>query len=243
MRAEAPAGAALAALAGGPVAAAGPLREQRAWSTIKVPLLVAYLQRVRGAPSLSAEGRADARAAITVSANEPANRLFLALAGREGGIARGVRAIERVLRRGGDETTRVTALRPDGRRTFTWLGQTPWRLVDGVRWYRALARGTVAGRADTRFVIGLMRSVEGSEWGVRTALPAAVPLAYKVGIGNDPSGAVEVEQYAIVGRGAGACVVALAARGGQEAGAKATADRLARVVTRPVRSGRGCRQR
>lgn len=240
-------GAAIVSVAGGPVAATGPLRAPRAWSTIKVPLLVAFLRwaasergRASGVAALTAGERADATATITVSDNEAANRLFLALAGGLGGPERAAQAIEATLRRGGDGTTRVLARRPDGARTFTWLGQTVWPLAHGVEVHRALARGRLAGAADTRFVLGLMRRLSRSDWGLRTALPAGVPLAYKVGVGADPDGRITTEQYGIAGRGPRACVIAVAARAGDEQAAKRVATDLASVASRPLEDGRGC---
>lgn len=242
-----PAGVVVLSVRARGTASAGPLRVERAWSTIKVPLLVAYLdlvRRRRGAPSgvaaLRRDERADAGKMITMSANEPANRFFLSLAKANGGTAGGARVLERVLRRGGDARTRVIAQRPDGARTFTWLGQTRWALRDGAGVYAALQRGDLAGRADTRFVLGLMRRVAGSQWGLRTALPSSIPLAYKVGVGQDPAGATTAEQYGIVGAGGDACVIAVAARAADEASAKAAVDRMAAAATGPVREGGGC---
>ena len=242
-----PAGVVVLSVSARGAATAGPLRVERAWSTIKVPLLVAYLEHVRrrrGAPSGVAALRSDERAAasemVTVSANEPANRFFLALARANGGTDRGARAVERVLRRGGDARTRVVAQPPDGARTFTWLGQTRWALRRGAGVYAALQRGDLTGRADTRFVLGLMRRVTGSEWGLRTAVPGSIPLAYKVGVGRDSAGATTAEQYGIVGTGGDACVIAVAARAPDEVSAKAAVDRLAAAATRPVREGGGC---
>jgi hypothetical protein len=177
---------------------------------------------------------------VTVSANEPANRFFLALARASGGTAGGARAVERVLRRGGDARTRVVAQPPDGARTFTWLGQTRWALRRGAGVYAALQRGDLTGRADTRFVLGLMRRVTGSKWGLRTAVPGSIPLAYKVGVGRDSAGATTAEQYGIVGTGSDASVTAVAARAPDEVSAKAAVDRLAAAATRPVREGGGC---
>jgi len=228
-----PAGAVVLDMAGKP-RVVGPLRADRAWSTIKVPLLVAYLDLRGGAAKLTPSERAAATQMITVSANAPANRFFLALAGAKGGVRGGARAVERVLRRGGDDRTRVTARPPDGLRTFTWLGQTVWRLADGARWHRALVLGRVAADADTRFVLGLMRRVTGSDWGLRAAVPASEPLAYKVGLGATPGGAITAEQYGIVGSGDDACVIGIVARAGDEDGAKDAVTRIAKAAVRPA---------
>jgi beta-lactamase class A len=212
----------------------GSLRADRAWSTIKVPLLVAYLDLRGGPAKLTEAERADATAMITESANEPANRFFLALADAKGGVRGGARAVERVLRRGRDDRTRVTARPPDDARTFTWLGQTVWRLADGATWHRSLADGGVANETSTRFVLGLMRRVTGSDWGLRLAVPRPEPLAYKVGLGRAPSGEITAEQYGIVGRGAEACVIGIVARGRDEDAAKAAVTRIAKVAVRPA---------
>jgi beta-lactamase class A len=216
----------------------GSLRAVRAWSTIKVPLLVAYLDLRGGAAKLSEDERDAATQMITVSANEPANRFFLALAGANGGTRGGARAIERVLRRGGDERTRVDARPPDDRRTFTWLGQTRWRLDDGAVFHRALFEGDVTSAADTRYVVGLMRRVIGSDWGLRVAVPETVGLAYKVGIGAAPDGTITAEQYGIAGTGASACVVGIAAEGPDERTAKAAVTGIARAAL--PRPAAGC---
>jgi beta-lactamase class A len=212
----------------------GSLRADRAWSTIKVPLLVAYLDLRGGAAKLTPAERADATQMITVSANAPANRLFLALADAKGGVRGGARAVERVLRRGGDERTQVTARPPDNARTFTWLGQTVWRLADGARWHRALFEGRVADTADTRFVLGLMRRVTGSDWGLRTAVPSSEALAYKVGLGATLGGAITAEQYGIVGSGDDACVIGIVARAQNDDAAKDAVTRIAKAAVRPA---------
>lgn len=233
-KAGVPAGAVVLPVAGGAPRASGPLRADRAWSTIKVPLLIAYLDSRGGAARLSPDERDAATRMITVSENEPANRFFLALARDNEGVNGGARAVERVLRRGGDERTRVTARRPDGARTFTWLGQTRWALADGARFHRSLYEGDVADAADTRFVLGLMRRLTGSDWGLRSAVGSSTPLAYKVGLGAAPGGEITAEQYGIVGQGDDACVIGIAARGGDEATAKAAVTRIARAAVRPA---------
>jgi beta-lactamase class A len=212
----------------------GSLRADRAWSTIKVPLLVAYLDLRGGVARLSPAEKADAAQMITVSSNEPANRFFRALADDEGGTKGAGQAVERVLRRGGDARTKVDVTAPDNVRTFTWLGQTVWRLADGARWYRSLLRGVVASQADTRYVLGLMRRVSGSDWGLRVAVGRSRPLAYKVGLGQAPDGALTAEQYGIVGSGEDACVVGIVARGPGEDAAKAAVTRIAKAAVRPA---------
>jgi hypothetical protein len=209
----------------------GSLVADRAWSTIKVPLLVAYLDLRGGAAKLRPDERETATQMITVSANEPANRFFLALADANGGVRGGAAAVERVLRRGGDRRTRVDARPPDGSRTFTWLGQTRWRLADGAAFHRALFEGDLASAADTRFVLRLMRGVTGSDWGLRTAVPKSVPLAYKVGLGRNPDGSITAEQYGIVGAAEDACVVGIVARGDDERSAKAAVTLIAKAAT------------
>lgn len=228
------AGAAIAATTGAPISVGGTWREDAAWSTIKVPLLLAY---INATGPLGGDDRELAHKLIVDSDNNASNTLFLRLG--DHGTAR--ERVSAILRRAQDTTTTVNAQRPDGRRTFTWLGQTNWRLEDGVRVYRALLQGKLAGQAGTNDVLSLLHDAAASAlpWGLRAVIPADVPLAEKVGVGTNIDGTVTVEQYAIVGSGANACVIGVLSRGPSEEQAKSTATKVAQAATEPVRKG-GC---
>lgn len=227
-------GASIAAAAGGPIAAAGTWTEDAAWSTIKPPLLAAY---VRETGPLAGADRALARKLIVDSDNDAANTFFLRLGDPSAGRA----AVEQVLRRAGDRRTGVVARQPDGARTFTWLGQTRWTLGDGVRTYRALADGSLAGPRPTKDLLGLLTEAAAGAmpWGLRAAVDRGTPLGEKVGVGTNTDGTVTVEQFGIVGSGPGACVLGILARGPSEQAAKTVATRIAEAAVTPAFAG-GC---
>jgi hypothetical protein len=139
------------ALAGGPIETHGELSESRAWSTMKVPVVVAAL----------AAGHADwdaIEAAITRSDNEAALRLWQRL---DGGSAE----VEAVLRRGGDE--RTTVEREPDPRGHSSFGRTVWSLRSALMFYAALARGEMLPAADTERVLDAMgRIVPEQRWGL-----------------------------------------------------------------------------
>src|SRR5215212_9729053 len=116
-------GLAMGPLAGGPIETRGELHECRAWSTMKVPVIVAAI----------AAGRADwsaIDAAITRSDNEAALRLWHEL---DDGLVQ----VETVLRAAGDHET--TLEREPDPRGYSSFGRTVWSLRASVRFYRALA--------------------------------------------------------------------------------------------------------
>ncbi len=132
--------------------------------------------------------------------------------------------------------------RPDRQRTFTWLGQTRWRLADGVRYFRALSVGMLASRPLTSTVLRLLDAAgrEASPWGLRVAVPKSLRLAMKVGVGTNSEGGWTVRQFAVVGRGRRACVIGVLARAQTEADAKTAATMIARAAVRPALSRPGC---
>ncbi len=227
-------GASIAAVSGGPIAAAGTWTEDAAWSTIKLPLLAAYINETG---PLAGADRDLARKLIVDSDNDAANTFFLRLGDPSAGRA----SVEHVLRRAGDERTAVVARQPDGTRTYTWLGQTRWTLEDGVRTYRALTEGILAGPGATKDLLGLLKDAASSAmpWGLRAAVGRGTPLGEKVGVGTNTDGTVTVEQFGIVGSGRGACVLGVMARGPSEDAAKAVATRIAEAAVTTARAG-GC---
>jgi hypothetical protein len=184
-------GVAVQALAGGPVETRGELIESRAWSTMKVPVIVAAI----------AAGRADweaIEAAITRSDNDAARLLWDRL---DDGPAE----VEAILRRAGDD--RTTLERYPDPRGYTSFGRTVWSLTGAVAFYRALARGELLPEADTERVLDAMgRIVAEQRWGL-----GRIPgIRFKGGWGpsEGPEGGYEVIQVGV----AGPTVIAIAAR-------------------------------
>lgn len=108
----------------GSVRSTGSLKTAPAWSTIKVPLVLA-----------AASGSAsDKRAAIRASDNEAAERLWASL-GRNDVHRAG--KLTQQLRRGGDRRTIVptTPLMPP----WSVFGQTPWAAADQLRYLLGLS--------------------------------------------------------------------------------------------------------
>jgi hypothetical protein len=182
---------AVQALAGGPIETHGELSESRAWSTMKVPVVVAALTA----------GHADwdaIEAAITRSDNEAALLLWQ-------GLYDGPAEVEAVLRRAGDD--RTTLEREPDPRGHSSFGRTVWLLRSALTFYAALARGELVPAADTERVLDAMgRIVPEQRWGL-----GRVPgIRFKGGWGpsEQPEGGYEVIQVGI----AGARVIAVAAR-------------------------------
>jgi hypothetical protein len=183
-------GLAVGPLRGGPIETRGELRASRAWSTMKLPVIVAAI----------AAGHADwvsVEAAITRSDNDAALRLWDRL---DDGAAE----VEAVLRRAGDD---VTALeREPDPRGYSSFGRTVWQLSAAVTFYSALARGELMAAEDSERVLDAMgRIVPEQRW----ALGAIPGVRFKGGWGpsESPEGGYEVIQVGI----AGPAVVALAA--------------------------------
>jgi hypothetical protein len=183
---------AIGPLAGGPIESRGELRESRAWSTMKLPVIAAAVLA----------GRADWHAidaAITRSDNDAALRLWDELDDGAG-------QVEAVLRAAGDqETTLEREPDPRGHSSF---GRTVWSLSSVVRFYGALARGDLLPPEDTRRVLDAMcRIVPEQRWGLGAVDP---PMPFKSGWGPSESadGGYEVIQVGI----ASPTVVAIAAR-------------------------------
>ena len=175
-------GWATGALGGGPIESFGERRAARAWSTMKVPVIVACIT----------SGRADWHAieeAITRSDNDAALRLWAQL---DDGCAQ----VDAVLRRAGDAET-VLEREPDPR-GWSPFGRTVWTLEAGATFYRALARGALLAAADTERVLDAMgRVVPEQRWGL-----GQVPgIRFKGGWGpsEEPGGSYEVIQFGISG--------------------------------------------
>jgi hypothetical protein len=185
-------GLAIGPLGGGRIETRGELRESRAWSTMKVPRIVAAI----------AAGRADwdaIEAAITRSDNDAALRLWQVL---DDGAAQ----VEAVLREAGDhETTLEREPDPRGHSSF---GRTVWSLPAAATFYGGLARGELLPAGDSERILDAMRRVVPEQrWGLGTVDP---PIPFKGGWGprEELDGGYEVIQVGI----AGPTVIAIAVR-------------------------------
>lgn len=164
-----------------------------AWSTMKVPLVVAAERKSPGEQTYATS------AAITASDNSAADSLWSNL----GTPRAAADAVQAVLREGGDDTT-VVQEKPV-RSGYSAFGQSEWSLADQVRF---ASRLPCLPGADT--VIELMGSVNASQqWGLGSVFAEA---DFKGGWGPDPDGAYLVRQFGLVPVTGGMIAVALAAQ-------------------------------
>jgi hypothetical protein len=180
----------------------GELTRSRAWSTMKVPVIVACMT------SGPADWH-DVELAIVQSDNDAALRLWERL---DDGPAE----VEAVLRRAGDGETRLER-EPDPR-GWTSFGRTVWSLAAAAAFYRALARGELLGEDDTARVLDAMgRVVPEQRWGI-----GAIPeIRFKGGWGPSEDGGYDAIQVGI----AGDAVIALAAHASDFEAAKELASK------------------
>lgn len=163
-----------------------------AWSTIKVPLIIAALREEKP-PTITAA----MKAAITESDNAAAESIWADL----GTPVTAAHKVEAVLRQNGDPTTTVQSqkVRPE----FTAFGQTDWPLIDQVRFTAA----AVCDPANAP-VFDLMGQVEPQQsWGIGT-IPGT---RFKGGWGPSPTGDYLVRQIGVLTTEHGMIAVALAA--------------------------------
>ncbi|MGI8461954.1 MAG: serine hydrolase [Solirubrobacterales bacterium] len=189
---------AISPLGEGEGASVGRIGGDRAWSTMKVPVLVTLLARKRGEGGLGPEQRSQAAAALQSSDNEAALALFESLTQIEGGLEQASAAIDSVLRRSGDGRTTVnTEPSPEGYSTF---GQTEWPAEQANRFFRALAAGCLLPPEDTEYVLSLMQGVLANQrWGLGvTPVPNGASVAFKGGWGPEADGGYLVRQSGIV---------------------------------------------
>lgn len=200
----------------------GSWRSGSAWSTSKVPVSIAAIRDDGAAPD--AATRRDVVAAITVSDNNAAHRLWVSL----GSTRRAAAKVDAVLRSGGDGRTRM-ARTSDGS-GFTPFGLTTWALADQARFAAGLPCVTGAG-----LVLALMGKVTSSHrWGLGTLQGAR----FKGGWGPGPSGRYLVRQLGVLrladGSRMGVAVATLPDSGSFTAGTRqltAVARWLARNLT------------
>jgi hypothetical protein len=163
-----------------------------AWSTIKVPLIIAAL-RQENPPKVT-----DAMtAAITESDNAAAESIWASL----GDPVTAAHKVEAVLRQTGDSTTvQSQQVRPE----FSAFGQTNWSLT-------AQARFTSAALCDNANapIFALMGRVDPDQrWGI-----GVVPgTQFKGGWGPSPTGSYLVRQMGVLAGPNGRIAVALAAQ-------------------------------
>jgi hypothetical protein len=162
-----------------------------AWSTIKVPLIIAGL-RAEDPPEIT-----DAmKATITESDNAAAESVWASL----GDPVTAAHKVEDVLRQTGDPTiVQSQKIRPE----FTAFGQTIWPLTEQVRFLSV----AVCDKADDP-VFGLMAQVEPDQrWGIGTI----GGTQFKGGWGPDLAGRYLVRQMGVLAGPNGKIAVALAA--------------------------------
>lgn len=162
-----------------------------AWSTIKVPLVMAAL-RAQDQPHVTD----DMTTAITRSDNTAAEAIWAGL----GEPATAARKVEAVLSQAGDPTTvQSQRVRPE----YTAFGQTDWSLIDQSHF---LAAAACDGRNAP--VLTLMGQVEADQqWGLGTIAGTRL----KGGWGPSPSGKYLQRQVGLITTPAGFSAVAVAA--------------------------------
>ncbi|MDF0529127.1 hypothetical protein P0W64_15195 [Tsukamurella sp. 8F] len=150
-----------------------------AWSTSKVPLVIAALQRF--GPSAQAQSQR----AIEASDNAAAQALW----DRFGGGDAAAQAVDRVLHDGGDtETgTQSEVTRPG----YTAFGQTDWTYKD-----QAVFAAHLPCMPQAKTVLKLMGEVDANQrWGVQPVFPGA---QVKGGWGPTVDGRYQVRQLAVI---------------------------------------------
>jgi hypothetical protein len=170
----------------------GEWRSGPAWSTIKVPLVIAALREQKPPKVTDAMS-----AAITESDNAAAESIWASL----GDPVTAAHKVDAVLRQSGDPTNvQSQKVRPE----FSAFGQTEWPLAEQVR-FTSVA---VCDKADVP-IFALMGHVQPDQsWGIGT-VPGA---RFKGGWGPSPSGKYLVRQMGVLAAPDGMVAVALAAQ-------------------------------
>jgi hypothetical protein len=169
----------------------GDWNEGPAWSTIKVPLVIAAYRQQN--PQQVTDLM---KAAITESDNAAAETLWEKL----GDPTTAAQRVEQILQEAGDPTTvESRRLRPE----FTAFGQTIWSLVNQVRF---TASAICDGANEPIF--DLMAQVEPNQrWGIGHI----TSTEFKGGWGPSPSGKYLVRQIGVLATPTGKIAVAIAA--------------------------------
>lgn len=206
---------------GGRVIVLGTLTTGPAWSTMKVPLAIAFVRRAGASP-------ASVRRAITLSDNPAAMTLWNELGAS---TATRVARVQEVMTDAGDRVTRVQG--QVVRAGFTPFGQTTWSLQA----QQAFAARLPCIRAAAP-VLTLMGQIDPSQrWGLGRV--GTHPI-FKGGWGPSPAGAYLVRQFGLIRVRSGTVAVAIAAQpaDGSFATGALYLDRLARWVAAHARGGR-----
>jgi hypothetical protein len=170
----------------------GDWRSGPAWSTIKVPLIIAAL-RAENPPKVTDT----MTAAITESDNAAAESIWASL----GDPVTAASKVEAVLRQTGDQTT-VQSQKV--RLEFSAFGQTVWSLTNQAR-FTSVA---VCDSANAP-IFALMAQVDTDQrWGIGTVSGAE----FKGGWGPSPTGSYLVRQIGVLAAPTGRIAVALAAQ-------------------------------
>ncbi|HXO82861.1 MAG TPA: serine hydrolase [Mycobacterium sp.] len=160
-----------------------------AWSTSKVPLVIAASRAGVGSHELVAQ-------TITQSDNAAAEELW----SRLGDPASAAQQVQDVIREAGDPATVVESRRL--REGYTAFGQTKWSLADQARFAAGLAQV-----AEASAVVDLMRGLATDHrWGL-----AAKGFAAKGGWGPGLAEDYLVRQFGIIPTASGSVGVAIAA--------------------------------
>ena len=169
----------------------GDWQEGPAWSTIKVPLVIAAYRQANPPQVTDLM-----RAAITESDNAAAESLWAQL----GDPTTAAQEVQHVLQETGDPTiVESRKLRPE----FTAFGQTLWSLVNQIRF----TAGAFCNSANAP-IFGLMGQVEPNQtWGIGDIRGAE----FKGGWGPSPAGKYLVRQIGVLTTPAGKLAVAIAA--------------------------------
>jgi hypothetical protein len=163
-----------------------------AWSTIKVPLVIAALREQR--PPVVTDAMT---AAITESDNAAAESIWARL----GDPATAAHKVDDILRQTGDPTNvQSQKVRPE----FSAFGQTDWALVDQARFISV----AMCDRANAPIFALMGRVQPDQSWGI-----GSVPGSrFKGGWGPSPTGSYLVRQMGVLAAPNGLIAVALAAQ-------------------------------
>jgi hypothetical protein len=199
LRDHAAVGVAVRSLANGSLLLAGDLTSGAAWSTIKVPIVLARYRLAEAQHEGSAAIDPLAARALTESDNAAAAALFDGIASARGGVASASAYVGEELRDAGDRVTAINTVQPDFG-PFSTYGQTEWSLDAGTAFYRQLARSCVPPADAVAHVLELMADVTPSQrWGIGAAVwPGASSLRFKGGWGPGREGRYLVRQFGII---------------------------------------------
>jgi hypothetical protein len=218
-------GVAIAPLEGGRVRTAGDVGDFQAWSTMKVPVIAAFL---RSHPQPSAANQQDISIGIEQSSNEGPRHLYQQMI-KEDGVDGANAQLVKMLQVGGASITGLPT-QIDPSIDSIAFGESRWTPASAATFFRALANGCLPIAADhARLILQHMHDVSVGRWGFFDALPAD-RLFVKGGWGAGSSGWT-VSQIGVLGRGDDGYVVAAMTEPSSE---QAGHELLKRVASRIV---------